>query len=302
MHLSMHNWMRAEPIDVTIRRLAKYGYESIEISGEPAIYDTKEVRRLLQENGLRCWGSVTLMLGDRGLPQKDPAKREASVQYVKDCITMVRELEGYEITIVPGTVGKIIPDATPEEEWKWAVEGMKEIADHARKEGIKIAVEPINRFETYFISRGAQAYCLAEATGPDIGVCLDSFHLNIEEKDPYQTIKDCADRLVDFHVADNNRMPAGHGSWDWRRLIDTLQAVGYDGALTTEFVAPIDRTPANPYPDAIETNPVDITPEQKKFIEDHGSSLLSEKFYDWLVAENAKTLLPLIGKAHLVAR
>ena len=57
MHLSMHNWMRAEPVEVTIRRLAKYGYESIEISGEPDLTDTAEVRRLLKENGLRCWGS-----------------------------------------------------------------------------------------------------------------------------------------------------------------------------------------------------------------------------------------------------
>ncbi|MGH7578228.1 MAG: sugar phosphate isomerase/epimerase family protein [Longimicrobiales bacterium] len=301
MHLSMHNWMRAEPIDVTIRRLAKYGYDSIEISGEPEIYDTGEVRALLNEHGLRCWGSVTLMLGDRGLPAKDPAKREKSVQYCKDVITMVRELEGYEITIVPGTVGKIVADATPEEEWQWAVEGMKEIADHARREGIKIAVEPINRFETYFITRGAQAYALAEATGPDIGVCLDAFHLNIEEEDPYQTIIDCADRLVDFHVADTNRMPAGHGHWDWAKLVDTLRSVGYDGALTAEFVAPVDRTPANKYPNAIEREPVDITPEQKKFIEEHGSSLLSEEFYDWLVAENAKTLLPLIEAPKVVA-
>jgi D-psicose/D-tagatose/L-ribulose 3-epimerase len=294
MHLSMHNWMRAEPIEVTIRRLAKYGYESIEISGEPDIFKPSEVRKLLKENGLRCWGSVTLMLGDRGLPQKDERKRAASVQYVKDVITMVKELEGYEVTIVPGTVGKIIPDATPEEEWQWAVEGMKEIYDHAMKEGVRPAVEPINRFETYFISRGAQAMALAEATGPECGVCLDSFHINMEEQDPYQTIRDCASRLVDFHVADTNRMPAGYGHWDWKKLVDTLKSVGYDGALTTEFVAPVDRTPANPYPDAIETEPVDISPEQKKFIEEHGSSLLSEKFYDWLVAENAKTLLPLI--------
>ncbi len=49
MHLSMHNWMRAEPIEVTIARLAKYGYKSIEISGEPEKYDTKEVRRLLKD-------------------------------------------------------------------------------------------------------------------------------------------------------------------------------------------------------------------------------------------------------------
>jgi sugar phosphate isomerase/epimerase len=302
MHLSMHNWMRAEPIDVTIRRLARYGYESIEISGEPEIFDAREVRRLLKENGLRCWGSVTLMLGDRNLPSKDEGTREKTVQYCKDVITMVKELEGYEITIVPGTVGKIIPDATPDEEWRWAVEGMKEIHGHAKREGIRIAVEPINRFETYFVTRGAQAYALAAATAPDVGVCLDAFHLNIEEEDPYQTIIDCGDRLVDFHVADTNRMPAGYGHWDWPRLIETLRSVGYDGALTAEFVAPVDRTPVNKYPNAIETEPVDITPEQKKFIEEHGSSLLSEKFYDWLVEENAKTLLPLIEQPALVAK
>lgn len=294
MHLSMHNWMRAEPLEVTIRRLAKYGYESIEISGEPEVFDTKEVRRLLNENSLKCWGAVTLMLGDRCLPAKDERKRAASVKYVKDCVTMVKELEGYEMTIVPGTVGKIEPDATPEEEWQWAVEGMKEIYDHAMKEGVRLAVEPLNRFETYFISRGAQALALAEATGPECGVCLDTFHMNIEEADPYQTILDVGHRLVDFHVADTNRMPCGQGHWDWLKVIGTLETIGYDGALTAEFVAPIDRTPANPFPEAIETEPVDITPEQKKFIEDHGSSLLSERFYNRLVEENAKTLLPLI--------
>ena len=59
MFLSMHNWMRAEPIEVTIRRLAKYGYQTIEIAGEPDKYDTREVGRLLKENGVRCWGSVS---------------------------------------------------------------------------------------------------------------------------------------------------------------------------------------------------------------------------------------------------
>src|SRR5690606_466069 len=155
-------------------------------------------------------------------------------------------------------------------------------------------IEPLNRFETYFLNRGAQALALAEATGPECGVCLDAFHINIEESDPYAAIRQVGKRLTTFHVADNNRMPAGHGTWDWPKLIATLREVGYDGALTAEFVAPIDRTPANPYPHAIETEPVNISPEQLKFIREHGSSLLSERFYDWLVEENAKTLLPLI--------
>jgi len=294
MHLSMHNWMRAEPIEVTVRRLAKYGYESIEISGEPYTYDTKEVRKVLKENNIRCWGSVTLMLEDRNLVAKDEAQRAKSVQYTKDCITMVKELEGYEMTIVPATVGKISPDGNPDEEWEWAISSLKECYDWGKKEGVVLAIEPINRFETYFCSRAAQALAIAEAVGPDCGVCLDAFHLNIEEADPFESVRSAKGRLVDFHVADTNRFACGQGHWDWKKLIGTLKEIGYDGALTVEFVAPIDRTPANPYPDAIETDPVDISPEQKKFIEEHGSSLLTEAFYSWQVEECAKTLLPLI--------
>jgi len=295
MHLSMHNWMRAEPIDVTVARLAKYGYESIEISGEPDIYDTKHVRGVLKENGIRCWGSVTLMLGERNLVAKDQAQREQSVQYVKDCVTMVKELDGYEMTIVPATVGKIVPDGTPEEEWDWAVGSMREIYHHAKKEGVVLAVEAINRFETYFCSRAGQALALAEAVADDCGVCLDAFHINMEEADPYEAIRSTRGRLVDFHVADTNRFACGQGHWDWLKVVGTLKSIGYDGALTVEFVAPIDRTPANPHPDAIETNPVDISPEQKKFIEEHGSSLLTEEFYSWQVETCAKTLLPLLS-------
>jgi sugar phosphate isomerase/epimerase len=295
MHLSMHNWMRAEPVEVTVARLAKYGYESIEISGEPYTYDAKHVRSVLKEHGIRCWGSVTLMLGDRNLVAKDEEQRAKSVQYVKDCVTMVKELDGYEMTIVPATVGKIVPDGTPEEEWGWAVDSMREIYDHAMKAGVKLAVEPINRFETYFCSRAAQAIALAKATGPECGVCLDAFHLNIEEADPYESIRSAKGLLVDFHVADTNRFACGQGHWDWLKVVGTLKSIGYDGALTVEFVAPIDRTPANPYPDAIETNPVDISPEQKKFIEEHGSSLLTEEFYSWQVQTCAETLLPFIS-------
>lgn len=294
MHLSMHNWMRAEPIETTIARLAKYGYESIEISGEPEQYKPDEVRPLLDKYGLRCWGSVTLMLGERNLAAADPDQRAMSVQYTKDCIDLVAALNGEEMTIVPATVGKITPDGTPEEEWEWVVTGLKEIYEHAQPLGVTLAIEPLNRFETYFINRGAQAMALAEEVGPDCGVCLDAFHINIEEEDLYQAIIDCGPRLTDFHVADNNRMPAGMGHYDWKKVVSTLKQVGYDGAMTAEFVAPVDRTPANPYPNALETQPVDITEEQRRFIEDHGSTTLSEEFYDWLVEKNAEHLLPLI--------
>jgi sugar phosphate isomerase/epimerase len=294
MHMSMHNWMRSEPLEVTLARLARCGYGSIEIKGEPDQYDTKEVRAQLDHYGLDCWGAVTLTLGERNLCARDEQQRAATVQYMKDCVTMVKELDGHEITIVPATVGKIVPDGTPEEEWVWAVDGLKEIHEHASAAGVVMAIEGLNRFETYFVNRGDQALALADAVSPDVGVCLDAFHMNIEEVDFLQAIRDIGPRLNDFHVADNNRMAAGMGSLDWPAIVSTLQEIGYDGALTVEFVAPIDRTPANQYPDAVETNPVDISPEEMQFIIDHGSNLLSEGFYDMLVEKCATTLLPLI--------
>jgi sugar phosphate isomerase/epimerase len=294
MHLSTHNWMRAEPLEVTLQRIKRLGFESIEISGEPRQYETKTSRPLLKQYGIRCWGAVTLTLGERNLAASNEAQRAKSVDYVKSVVTMVKELEGTEITIVPATVGKIVPDSTPELEWKWVVQGLKEVYAYARQCGVRMAIEPLNRFETYFLNRADQALRLAEEVGPDCGVCLDVFHMNIEEVDMHAAIRKVGKRLVDVHVAENNRLAPGMGNVDWKRLVATLREVGYDGALTMESVAPVDRTPVSPWPNQVEKNPVDIPPEQLKFIQDHGSSLLSEAFYTMLYETASKTLLPLI--------
>src|SRR3954469_255635 len=207
LKVAMHNWMRPEPIETTIARLGRSGYDGIEISGEPAVYDPDTVKRQLDEHGLECWGSGTLMTGGRDLVHEDHYVRLASVQYVKDCLTLVASMGGRILTIVPSTVGKTVPMASPEEEWQWAVDGLKECQSHAEQVGVRIGLEPLNRFETYFINRTEQALALAEAVGGNCGVTLDAFHMNIEELDTFAAIRAAGDRLVDFHVADNNRMP-----------------------------------------------------------------------------------------------
>lgn len=294
MELAIHNWMRAETVETTIRRAAQHGYHRLEIAGEPGQYNTKEIGKVLKENNMGCWGSVTLMMEERNLLARNEEQRAMSIQYVKDVIRMVKELDGHMVSVVPGTVGKIVPDARPEEEWQWAVECMKEIYDYAEKSGILIGIEPINRFETYFINRGDQALALAKEVGPNCGVCLDTFHMNMEEDDMFAAIRRAKGRINGFHVADNNRMAPGMGKLDFPKIVETLKEVGYDGVLSVEFCAPLDRTPANPYPNSIEENPEGLSPEQKKFIEDHGSSSVSEEFYTMLTRKSAETILPLI--------
>ena len=116
------------------------------------------------------------------------------------------------MTIVPSTVGKIIPMGSPDEEWAL---GRREPEGVPGARGARSAcgsrLEPLNRFETYFLNRGEQALALAEAVGGNCGVALDAFHMNIEEADLFAAIRAAGDKLVDFHVADNNRMPPGHG-------------------------------------------------------------------------------------------
>ena len=237
------------------------------------------------------------MFEGRDLIHADEAVRSSTVKYLKDCVTMVEEMEGREMTIVPSQVGKVNAMDTPEQEWAWGVEGLKEVYDHCEKAGVVIGIEPLNRFETNFLNRHDQALLLAEAVGPNCGVALDAFHINIEEADLFQAILNTGDKLVAFHVADNNRMAPGMGDYDWVRLITTLKAAGYNDALTVEFVAPLDRTPANPYKNAQAEAEVELTADQLKFIEDHGSGVLSDEFYTWLVQESAKTLRNAIDKA-----
>jgi D-psicose/D-tagatose/L-ribulose 3-epimerase len=294
MKLSIHNWMRAESLETTLKRISKLGYEKIEIQGSPELYNTTDVRKLLKQYDISCWGSVTLMLEQRNLVAKDKAQRAMSVQYIKDVVRMVAELDGNMVSVVPATVGKIVPDGKPDEEWQWAVEGMQEVYEFAEQHRIQLGIEPINRFETYFINRADQALALAAATGPNCGVCLDVFHMNIEENNMFEAIKRAKGKLKGFHVADNNRMAPGMGTFDWPKIIKTLGEINYDEVLSVEFCSPLDRTPANPYPNSIENMPEGLSAEQKKFLEDHGSSAITDDFYTMLTEKSTQTLRPLI--------
>ncbi|MCH2160742.1 MAG: sugar phosphate isomerase/epimerase [Phycisphaerales bacterium] len=274
--LAAHNWMRPEPIEVTLERLSRLGYAGLEIMGEPERYDAAEVRSLLKKHNIECWGGVSIMLEERDLIHGDPAVRKRSIEYLVDSLSLVRDLGGQIFTLVPSEVGKVVAMDDPEVEWAWAVEGLKQVAEHARACNIRIALEPLNRFETNFLNRHDQAMILAEHVGEDVGVCLDAFHINIEEEDPMQAIRNTGSRLFNFHIADNNRRAPGEGSYDWTEVLQTLRDVGYDGFLTTEFVVPMDRSPLA---GSREDSGTEATEAELKFIRDHGSDLMSDAEY-----------------------
>ena len=186
------------------------------------------------------------------------------------------------MTVVPGVVGDTIPKSSPEEEWEFAVGALRQCYALAEKLGVTLCIEPINRFETHFINRGEQAMALAEAVGENCGVCLDTFHMNIEEEDFLGALESVKERLYCVHVADTNRMPPGQGRFDWEEIMEAISRVGYDGYLSVEFSPAVDRTPAAPHLHNIDAeNSVDDD-EQIQFIRDHGSSAIKAEWYSEL--------------------
>ncbi|HQR32394.1 MAG TPA: sugar phosphate isomerase/epimerase family protein [Blastocatellia bacterium] len=288
MKHSMHNWMRPEPIETTLERLHRFGYDSIEISGEPDRYNWEEVRRLMDKYEIECWGGVTLMFEGRDLIHPDRYVRVGTIAYIKDCIRMVKALRGQMFCIVPSVVGKVKPLASAAEEWKWAVESLKEVAAFAQDNGIMTGIEPLNRFETYFIKRHDQALRLVEEVGYDMRVVLDAFHINIEEEDWRQAIRNVGSRLLDFHVADNNRKPCGQGRYDWAEVVSILKEINYQGPMTAEFVLQMDRTPLANEGKAV--SEIEASAADLKFIQEHGSGLISAAEYDACVEANIKHL------------
>ena len=295
MHLSTHTWMRPEPLERSLDRARSLGYTSIELAGEPDQYPIDETRRLLEHYNIKCWGTVTLQHGTRDLTAADPQQRRATIDYMKDVVLMCAELGGQIVTVVPARVGKIVPTSTPENEWKWVVEGLREVAAFAQEKNVKIGLEPLNRFETYFLNRTNQALVLADEVGYGCGITFDVFHLALEEKDMFAAMRACGSRIVDIHIADNNRLAAGDGSFDWDKIMAVIREIGYDGGLAFESMPPIDRTPVGDFgAPQLETEPTDVSADQLQFIIDHGSGVLSDAYYTEMLRKSAETLRPFL--------
>jgi Sugar phosphate isomerases/epimerases len=125
--------------------------------------------------------------------------------------------------------------APTEDEFKWAVEGMQEVAEHAEKVNVRIGMEALNRFEAYFINCSADGAKFVKAVNhPYFGMMYDTFHSHIEEKNVPNAIRTIKDFLFHVHISENDRSTPGSGNVRWDENFDTLHEIGYDGFFVIE--------------------------------------------------------------------
>jgi D-psicose/D-tagatose/L-ribulose 3-epimerase len=132
-------------------------------------------------------------------------------------------------------VGHLVGRRRTREEWGRAIEGYQAMASTLAAHDVTLAIEPLNRFETFFLNTAADAAALCDAVAdPRIGVLLDTFHANIEEKDVAAAFRTAGSRLRHVHTCENDRGTPGNGHVDWPGVFRALGDVRYDGWLTIE--------------------------------------------------------------------
>lgn len=166
----------------------------------------------------------------------DPAVRRRGVEANKrnlDCCAAA----GCEVMAGPfhSALGCFSGKGPTADEWKWAVDSMREVAEHGQKVGVKLGLEYLNRFECYLLNTAADGARFCRDVGhPNCGMMYDTFHAHIEEKSIPAAIRELKDCLVHVHISENDRSTPGSGNVRWDQNFDTLHEIGYNGIMVVE--------------------------------------------------------------------
>jgi D-psicose/D-tagatose/L-ribulose 3-epimerase len=242
----VHSMLWAERFDADPERIARkakaIGFDAMEVYVSPTQIETfnkEKVKNALEKEKLECIGSTTLTK-ETDITSPDEATRKRGINFLKSAGKLFSELGANLVTgVIYVAWGKIVGRGRTEEEWAYSAESLKEACRLVKDYGISLGLEPVNRFETYFLNTAADATKLVKEVGEsNIGVHLDTFHMNIEEKNYYDPIVQTGELLCHMHCCENDRGTAGTGSVDWEEVFKGLADVGYNKWITLESFTP----------------------------------------------------------------
>lgn len=205
---------------------------------DPTTFDSVGTRRAMERNGMEIVCSL-------GLPTefdivKDP---ETAISFLASVLKAAKEAGAPALSgVTYGTIGKTSGAPRTLAETDALIRLIEKVAGIAKGLGMRLGIEPCNRYETHLMNTGKDGAWFAEQSGADnVFVHLDTYHMNIEEQGMAQGIRDAGARLGYVHMSESNRGVPGRGTIQWADTFAGLKEIGFDGPLTVEsfvFVAP----------------------------------------------------------------
>ncbi len=249
--IGANTWIWTSPLtdtalDELAPKIAAWGFDLIELPVEQlGDWDPAHVAAILAEQGLRA-GVCAVMGAGRDLTSGDDATVGATRDYLRGCVeaaaTVGSAVVGGPIYAPTGRVG-LIDGAERRGAIERVAAGLEPVLDEAQAAGVPLALEPLNRYETSLFNTVAQALELIELVAhPALGLLLDTFHLNIEERDLPAAIRTAGPHLIHLHACANDRGAPGADHLDWPGIRDALTSIDYRGAVTIESFTAANRT------------------------------------------------------------
>ena len=226
-------------LESSLQTISSIGYDGVELAiRDPEIIDQDNLSELIRKSGLevsaigtgQAWGEERL-----SYTNPDEKIREKAIERTISHIPFAAK---HQAVIIIGLLRGIYPDTVSREQaFAWMQEAFAYCCSKAAEQNVRIAFEPINRFEVNSLHSVKEGLAFIESVGTDnLGMLLDSFHMNIEEPVMEESIRMAGDRIFHFHYADSNRWYPGAGHIDFRSLLQTLDAIGYQGYVSGEHM------------------------------------------------------------------
>ncbi|TWT98649.1 sugar phosphate isomerase/epimerase family protein [Stieleria varia] len=216
-------------------QLKAAGFDGVELPMFNLDLDYASLGKKLDAMGL-ARTAVTIRGEEDNPISPDPAVRKKGIELTKktlDCCAAA----GVETLVGPyhSAIGYFSGEGPTQDEWKWGVQSMREVAEYAGQVGVMLGVEALNRFECYLLNaHGDSARFVREVDHPNCGMMYDTFHSNIEEKSIADAINAGGDKLIHIHISENDRSTPGKGIVRWDDNFDAIVKSGYDSWLVIE--------------------------------------------------------------------
>ena len=219
----------------TLEKLKAMGFDGVEIPIFNLGLDYAAWGKRFDAMGFERTG-VTVRTPEDNPISPDASIRKKGVELNKQTLDCCASA-GVQTVVGPfhSALGYFTGAGRTNDEWKWGIESMRETAEYAGKVGVMLGVEPLNRFEVYFLNAQADAaeFC-RQIDHPMCRMMYDTFHSNIEEKNIAKAIHEIKDMLCHVHISENDRSTPGQGNVRWKENFDALRSIGYDGWLVIE--------------------------------------------------------------------
>ncbi len=227
-----------EDFKKSIKKVADLGFDAVELAvRDPKIIDVHELKKLLEQYHLPVPAIGTgQAYGEEGLSftDPDPQIRRKAIQRIKDQMNLATDIGGPQVIIglIRGTVKSGIDKDKAE---NYFVQSIAECLEY--KPEVTLTLEPINRYETNLYNDTRSAMEVIDKIGqPNLKMLVDTFHMNIEEKDIIESILHAKGYISHVHFADSNRWAPGCGHIDFSEILDALEEIGYEGAVSAEIL------------------------------------------------------------------